>query len=438
MHEIPFVRFGMAAAAAAAVLSLPACGGSSGSIAPNHASGTGTWIAAWAGPMANDVPSTTDPASREQTFREIIKPSVGSRGTVRLHFSNALGATPVTLGAVHIGVQSSGATVATGTDTPVTFSNAASVTIAPGSAAVSDPVMMNFSYGAKLAVTEYVAGSWPALPQDYHAALITNYASAAGAGNTTSDVAGTSFTATFGEYFLFDRLDVYGNYTETVGILGSSTILGGGSDANAFDDIVSDVAADLHAAGRDDVGVVNLAFGPDALLTINVLANNPAIVDRFARDALSLPDVGAVIQAGADVDLKTSQCSNAATILAGDQNVIAQAHAAGVRIYLAKIAPTTYCNGQNPSGYGSRFPANTGQDAERQALNAWMSTTQPSVVDGVTVQPPGADGVIDIATPITDPTNTGYMLPQYDSGDDSHPNAAGQAVQASVLAHSPL
>jgi hypothetical protein len=67
------------------------------------------------------------------------------------------------------------------------------------------------------------------------------------------------------------------------------------------------------------------------------------------------------------------------------------------------------------------------------ALNAWMSSTQPSIVDGTTVNPPGADGVIDLSTPITDPTNTGYMLPAYDVGDDSHVNVAGQALQAAAV-----
>lgn len=39
----------------------------------------------------------------ELTIREIVKPTAGSRGTVRLHFSNYFGTSPITLGAVYVG-----------------------------------------------------------------------------------------------------------------------------------------------------------------------------------------------------------------------------------------------------------------------------------------------------------------------------------------------
>ncbi len=413
-----------------AVLALAACGGSGQPGASRPAS---IWVAAWAVSPANAVPTAADQPNNEQTFREIVKPSVSSRGTARLHFSNAFGSAPITLGAVHVGLHGTGAAVVPGTDVPLTFGGQPSVTIAAGATVLSDPAPLRFPYGATLAITEYVAGSWPALTQHNHTGLVTNYATPRGTGNATADTAGAAFTQPTGEYFLFDRVDVLGDYAKTVAVLGSSTTEGYGSDVNAFDDLVSDIATDLHAAGRDDTAVVNLALTPDSLLTINVLVNNPAVVDRFARDVLSIPGIGTVIQNASDVDLKVAHCSSAATILAGDQNVIAQAHAANIRILLAKVAPTTFCGANFPNGFGSRYPANTGQDAERQALNAWMSTTQPSVVDGVTVQPPGADGVVDLSTPVTDPSNTGYLLPQYDVGDASHLNAAGQAVQAAAV-----
>lgn len=412
------------------MVALSACGGSPSTVT---ASAPSVWVAAWAVSPANAVPTAFDQPNGEQTFRDIVKPSVGSRGTARLHFSNAFGTAPITLGAVHVGTHGTGAAVVPGTDVALTFGGAPSVTIPAGSTVLSDPLPLQFAYGATLAVTEYVAGSWPALTQHNRGALVTNYATPRGTGNATTDIAGTAFTQTTGEYFLFDRVDVEGDYRETVAVVGSSTTEGYGSDANQFDDVVSDIAVDLHAAGRDDTAVVNLALTPDSVLTAHVLVDDPALVDRFARDVLSIPGIRTVVQNTGDVDLKVAPCTDAATILAGDQQIIAQAHAAHVRILLSKIAPSTYCGANAPSGFGSRYPANTGQDAERQALNAWMSTTQPSVVDGVTVQPPAADGVVDLSTVVTDPSNTGYLLPQYDSGDDAHVNAAGQAAQAEAV-----
>ncbi len=415
---------------AGAALALAACGGTG---QPGTSRAASIWVAAWAVSPANAVPTAANQPNDEQTFRAIVKPSVSSRGTVRLHFSNAFGTAPITLGSVHVGLHGSGAAVVAGTDVALTFSGQPSVTIPAGATVLSDPAALHFPYGATLALTEYVAGSWPALTQHSHTGLVTNYATPRGTGNATSDTAGAAFTQKTGEYFLVDRVDVLGDYKETVAVLGSSTTEGYGSDVDAFDDLVSDIAVDLHAAGRDDTAVVNLALTPDSVLTANVLIGNPAVVDRFARDVLSLPGIGTVIQNAGDVDLKGATCSNAATIVAGERNVIAQAHAANVRILLAKVAPSTYCGANFPHGYGSRYPANTGQDAERQALNAWMSTTQPSVVDGVTVQPPGADGVVDFSTPVTDPSNTGYLLPRYDIGDAAHLNPAGQALQAAAV-----
>lgn len=424
--------------ALAACLALAACGGGGGSSIAPGGSGSGggaapIWVAAWADAPSNATPSANDVAGSEQTFRTIVKPSVGSRGTVRVNFSNAFGTSPLALGAAHVGVHGTGASVVAETDVPLTFGGKPSVTIAAGGTAVSDPVTMQFAYGVTLAVTEYVSGSWPGLTQLFRGGLVTSYATPSGAGNATADVAGTAFTQKTFETFLVNRVDVLGNYTKTVAVVGSSTTIGAGSDLDQFDDLVSDVAADLHAAGRDDVAVVNTAQAPSGLLTINALAGNPAIVDRFGRDVLTLPGLATVILNAGDVDLKAANCSSAATIIPGVQNVIAQAHAAHVRIILAQVAPTTFCNGQNPGGFGTRFPAGTGQDAERQALNAWMASTQPSVVDGVTVQPPGADGVVDLSTPVADPANVAYLLPKYDIGDDSHLTAAGQALQAAAI-----
>ncbi len=56
-----------------------------GSINQNHDAGAGSkpiWAAAWA-----DAPdSASGGGGSNQTFREIVKPTVGSRGRIRLHF----------------------------------------------------------------------------------------------------------------------------------------------------------------------------------------------------------------------------------------------------------------------------------------------------------------------------------------------------------------
>ncbi len=116
----------------------------------------------------------------EKTFREIVKPSVGSRGTIRLHFSNVMGQQPITIGALHIGVQGTGASVQSGTDHVVTLNGSGSVIVPTGQSVTSDQPPMTSAYGTILAGTAYVSGSWPWLPGHAPGAgsLITSYETA--------------------------------------------------------------------------------------------------------------------------------------------------------------------------------------------------------------------------------------------------------------------
>ncbi len=407
---------------------LAACGGSSSSVPPTSAR-PGIWVAAWAQATRPQTAVTVS----DETLRTIVKPSVGSRGTVRLHFTNEAGTAPLTLGAVHVGIRAAGSALVPGTDVALTFGGARTVTIPAGGTALSDAAPLQFAYGAVLAVSEYVAGS-PGTLTGYtpDGGKVTSYYAPAGSGDQTGDVAGTSFSGTFTYALLVDRVDVLGNYTKTVAAIGSSTTAGGGSDLNAFDTYPEDLAADLHAAGRDDIAVVNVAFGPDSLQSAVPYGSNPPIQTRLGHDVLALPGIGTVIQSGGDIEIKAS-CLPATSAIDGERSVIAQAHAAGVRVLIATIPPSTFCGASNPGGYGTRFPQGSGQDAERQAFNAWVTSTAPSVVDGQPVQPPGADGALDLSAPVTDPSNTAYMLPQYDSGDDNHPNGAGYALEAKAI-----
>jgi len=412
------------AALGSASLLLHSCGGSSSSPAP--AFPAQRTVVAWSTAFGNANASTTNPASSEQTFRDIVKPTVSGR-SVSVHFSNIVGTTPLTIGSAHIGIVAAGAKLSR--DVALTFGGKSSVTIAAGGAVSSDAAALTFAYGAKLAVTEYLRGAWPSLPQHNTSGLWSNYATSAGAGDATSDFAGTSFTTATNEAFVADRVDVIGSYKETVAFLGSSTTVGVGSDPGKYDDMIDDIADNLHAAGIDTIGLANVAIAPDSLLPQNEISANPSAISRFGTDVVPLPGIAIVLQNAADVDLKFS-CDSAQTVISGDRTLVSAAHAAGIKIYLAVIAPTTYCNGQNPSGFGSRFPAGTGEDLQRELLNGWIASTAASTVNGMPEAAPGADAIVDIATPITDPSNTGYMLPRYDSGDDSHANAAGQAVQA--------
>jgi len=405
-------------------LCLLGCGASQTSVTVSVPTpGKSIWVSTWA-----DAPdSLAGSASAEQTFREIVKPTVGSRGTVRLHFSNYFGTTPVTLGAVHVGAQTSGAGV-TG-DMPVTFNGAASATIPAGGFLLSDALSLTFSYGAVLSVTEYVSGSWPGLTQHSQGInIVTSYATPANAGNKTSDTAGTSFTRQSFSTFLLDRVDVYGSYAETIAAFGSSTTDGYQSGVDQHKTYPEQLAAALHAAGRDDVAIANVGIAGTTVLGSQATSG----VNRFGRDVLGLPGVTAVIDYLGANDLRDN-CVSAATLIAGKQNIIAQAHNAQLKLYLAVTVPSTFCGAQNPSGFGSRFAQGSGEEAQRFLLLGWEKATQATTISGTSEQPPGADAVIDFNGVLADPANLSYMLSSLDSGDDIHPTGAGYGVMVTAI-----
>jgi len=70
-------------------------------------------------------------AFSNQTIRLIVHTSVGGN-SVRVRLSNLFGPQSLVVGSVHVAHSSTGATIAPGSDRPVTFSRASSVTIPAG------------------------------------------------------------------------------------------------------------------------------------------------------------------------------------------------------------------------------------------------------------------------------------------------------------------
>jgi hypothetical protein len=107
--------------------------------------------------------------------------------------------------------------------------------------------------------------------------------------------------------------------------------------------------------------------------------------------------------------------ATAGQIISADQQVIAQAHARGLRIYGATITP-----------FGGSIIEAPGREQTRVDVNHWVMTSH------------AFDGVIDFAAAVADPANPSALLPAYDSGDHLHPNDAGcqamaEAVNLSML-----
>ena len=49
------------------------------------------------------------------------------------------------------------------------------------------------------------------------------------------------------------------------------------------------------------------------------------------------------------------------------------------------------------------------------------------------MQPPASDDTLDFSSGLSDPANTSYLLPAYNSGGDIHPNAMGCGMMVKAV-----
>jgi lysophospholipase L1-like esterase len=372
------------------------------------------WVATWtASPMAATPAKLAAPDDfssagfDDQTIRDIVWASAGGPAA-RISLSNQFGTRPVTFGQVDIGISAGGPFVVPGTDHRVTFGGSPSVTIAPGAAAVSDPVAMAIPAQADLAVSLYASG--PTGPATYHSdAQQVNYVSASGDYAASNSAAG--FTITSQHWYFLDEVDVQAGPATGGAIVafGDSITDGYHSTVGANARWPNDLARRFLAGSSGAVHpVVDEGISGNRVLADSVLFGVNAEA-RFLRDAAEVSGARYVILLEGINDIGFT-LTPVARIIAGYEDLIAAAHAAGLKIFGATLTPF------QGSGYYS-----AAGEAERQAINNWIRTS-------------GAfDGVIDFDQAVRDPADPLRLLPAYDSGDHLHPNDAGYQAMADAV-----
>jgi lysophospholipase L1-like esterase len=147
---------------------------------------------------------------------------------------------------------------------------------------------------------------------------------------------------------------------------------------------------------------------------------SPNALSRFDRDALAQPGVKFVTLLEGINDLgfpgalgRPAELVSADDTIDGYRQLIARAHARGLRIYGATLTPFE----------GTAFPGcfTAAGETKREAINQFIRTSD------------AFDAVIDFDAVVRDPAHPARMLPAFDSGDHLHPNDAGyQAMAASI------
>jgi lysophospholipase L1-like esterase len=400
-----------AAAGLAAALLFPAAGVAADCDAYSTAC---KWVATWAAsPMAAAPAHLAAPDDfssagfDDQTIRDIVWTSAGGQAA-RIRLSNQFGTRPVTFSQVDIGISAGGPFIVSGTSHPVTFAGSTSVTIAPGAAAISDPVAMVVPAQTNLAVSLYTSG--PTGPATYHSdAQQVNYVSPSGDYAGGESAAG--FTVTSQHWYFLDEVDVEAGPATggTIVAFGDSITDGYRSSVGADGRWPNDLARRLLASPPGQVHpVVDEGISGNRILADSVLFGVSAQA-RFFRDAADVSGARYVILLEGINDIGFT-LTPLRQLIAGYEDLIAAARAAGLKIFGATMTPF------QGSGYYS-----AAGEAEREAVNHWIRTS-------------GAfDGVIDFDRAVRDPAHPLRLLPAYDSGDHLHPNDAGYQAMADAI-----
>jgi lysophospholipase L1-like esterase len=375
------------------------------------------WIASWQG---SPTPGGTfyspgcpsDVGLNNQTIRNVVHVSLGG-DWVRVHVSNHDGANPLEVGAATVAMAGTGAATSPGSLHPLTFSGAASILIAAGGEAISDPVPLSVGNGANLDVSVYVPGATGPTTQHYFAAQ-DNYLAA---GDQTGSAIAGPFDTTISCWMFLSGVDVKTS-SKVKGALvayGDSITDGYLSTTNANRRYPDDLAARFASRNGATLTVVNAGIIGNELLTIRPqLEFGYTAPARFARDALNQPDAQVILLLEGINDIG-DRSAKAEDLIPVYQQMILAAHDAGLKIFGATLVPFAGSNAVYGGDYGT--PAG---EAERQKVNAWIRTS-------------GAfDGVVDFDKAVRDPSDPTRLLPAYDA-DHLHPNDAGYQAMANAV-----
>ena len=372
------------------------------------------WVTSWSASPQDPMPGTLGMAGfDDQTVRDIIFPSVGGNA-IRLELTNAFGRSPLEVGRVTVAVVGLGAGVVAGNIHPVSFGGNVSVRIPAGEQVLSDPVGMQVSALQELTVSIYLPGRTGRATFHSEAQQVS-WVSAAG--DHTAEAAANAFMIPTQSWYYLSGLDVRSSRAAgTVVALGDSITDGVNSSVGGNDRWPDDLARRLGAVAGPTLSVADEGIGGNRLLTASRCCGASAQA-RFARDALDQSGIRDVIVLEGINDIGLSVGPRhldtgltPARVIAGYRDLIAQAHARGVRIFGATLLPFQGAGYYSPAG-----------EAIREAVNVWIRTS-------------GAfDGVIDFDAAMRDPADPLRLNPAYDSGDRLHPNDAGYQAMADAI-----
>jgi len=352
------------------------------------------WVGSWACSVVgerNRRAPQGGASEEDSTIRNVVHLSLGGPA-IRLRISNEFGDGPLKIGGVHV-AESAGkdATVA-GSDHTVTVGGDASFTIPAGQAVVSDPIAMTVPAFADLAISFFVPKT--SVFPTYHAwAFASNFTAPGDQASATA----LSNAKKMMPWIYLRGVDVAAAPdARAVVTLGDSITDGMISTIDANRRWPDDLARRLAGNPKTkNVSVLNAGISGSRILWPQA---GPSMLGRFDRDVLAQPGVKYVIVYGGINDINHSQVypdpkqsETADDLIAGLKQLIARAHAKGLKIYGATITPGGHSRFETPAGL-----------AMREKVNAFIRSDAS-----------GYDGLFDFDKVVRDPAHPDTLLPLY-------------------------
>lgn len=346
-------------------------------------------------PVLDEVPTPS-----EVTYRLVVRPTIGGT-SLRLRWSNANATKGLLIGAATVAVRSgtSGASVVPGTLKPLFFQGRRSIVVAAGAAVRTDPVTLDVHRFQDLVVSVHVPRG--VLPTWHSQTYTTQYRTAAGAGDLTRATSGAAFTSQQEPMPWLDAVEVRTSVRRVVVALGDS--ITDGDQARGFDDGLMERHATYPdmlarriagAQGIETAAVVNEGINGDTA---------PGVLARLKHDVLDLAGVTDVI-----LEIGTNDLTHRAspqTVIDNVTQITLLLRRHGIRVAAATLVPR----------------GGTGRADAIATVNAFLRGSR--LFD---------DGVLDIHRVVSQEDGDQWR-PGFDSGDLTHPSAAGYAAIARSL-----
>ncbi len=400
-----FGRSSRAAARTAAVWAMCLC-------APGAwaAGAGGHWVEAWYSPP---FPTTAVwGCNQQRTFshqsvRQVVRLEAGGN-RVRVRLTNELGLSPVRFGEVTIAASSPNGVLQPGTLHVLTFGGKRGGVLPIGKAWLSDPINMTVHRFENLAISVYYpSGAAPA-------GHLENLWVSPSGNHVTEAVWPQGGRPQAPE--LASGVEVSTAHPHPVLVAFGDSITEGfcstpGTHRGYPQQLARLLAA--HSADRRWV-VINSGISGNRLLHDGA---GPKALARFKRDALDIPGVRAIVLLEGINDIGWAYDPRgdtgplpASAIIGAYRDLIGQAHARGIKIYLGTLTPYMGSTYEHPEG-----------EKVREQVNAWIRRGR------------GFDGVIHFDGALRDPQHPHHYRGVDQCGDDLHPNDAGYHLMAETV-----